>query len=606
MIIRTIRSALVTGFAMASGFAFELFPAALADAQTAREPVTYLDQAWSQADREWYYNFSQGATVMSYDILLNLEVADSQELFRSDANSERYGLIPQPPNPRTNPDGLPIGISKTVISTPAWKGAVTGEFAGVTCAMCHNSELRYQGKRLRIDGGNNNALDLQGYIRALDAAMQATLKDPAKFDRLASRLNATSADAKALLRSRFEVQAAQTHFYSTRSAASPYPWGPARLDALTMIANRMTANLPGIPENTSTAIAPVKPPFLWNAPQGLWTQWAAIVQDPIVRNLGETMGVYMDINLRASSPDEGLFASNAAIRELDRVENQLGRLAPPSWPEDVFGKIDRYKALAGKALFVTHCASCHNAWPYRWTEPNKYGKSFVLVGLTPQSYVGTDATQAEAVRPFAITGPLSDHLPGELRGKQVLPSGEFKAGLGLAILERAIAGARMSDAERAELHGYREFPPPPAPNGVYKAAPRDGVWATAPFMHNGSVPNLYEMLVPAKERTKKFYVGRDFDPVRVGVDTSGNSGRFLLDTALLGNSNAGHSFENGPRGYGVIGPLLADDERWAIVEYLKSIPETPGRVTPLGGPPDTRSGSPAAASEAQQPAWKQK
>ena len=50
-------------------------------------------------------------------------------------------------------------------------------------------------------------------------------------------------------------------------------------------------------------------------------------------------------------------------------------------------------------------------------------------------------------------------------------------------------------------------------------------------MHNGSVPNLYEMLVPAKERTKKFYVGREFDPIKVGLDTSGASGRFLLDTS---------------------------------------------------------------------------
>ena len=73
----------------------------------------------------------------------------------------------------------------------------------------------------------------------------------------------------------------------------------------------------------------------------------------------------------------------------------------------------------------------------------------------------------------------------------------------------------------SDLHGYREFPLPPAPDRVYKAAPRDGVWATPPFLHNGSVPNLYEMLIPANERTKKFYVGREFDPVKVGVDTSG-------------------------------------------------------------------------------------
>jgi hypothetical protein len=69
----------------------------------------------------------------------------------------------------------------------------------------------------------------------------------------------------------------------------------------------------------------------------------------------------------------------------------------------------------------------------------------------------------------------------------------------------------------------------------------------------------------------------------VGVDTSGETGRFLFDTSRPGNSNAGHSFENGA-GRGIIGPLLSDDARWAIVEYLKSIPDTPAQATPYGGP----------------------
>ena len=123
------------------------------------------------------------------------------------------------------------------------------------------------------------------------------------------------------------------------------------------------------------------------------------------------MGVFLPVDLSSKSPAEGLFQSNGAILELARVESQLERLAPPSWPEDVFGKIDRDKAKAGKALFMEHCASCHNAWPYRWTEPNKYGKRFVLVGLTPQSYVGTDRAQFDTLRPLAITGELSKFLP---------------------------------------------------------------------------------------------------------------------------------------------------------------------------------------------------
>ena len=301
------------------------------------------------------------------------------------------------------------------------------------------------------------------------------------------------------------------------------------------------------------------------------------------------MGVYMPINLRAKTPADGLFEANAAIPELQRVEKQLARLAPPSWPEDVFGKIDRDKAKAGKTLFVELCAGCHNAWPYRWTEPNKYGKRFVLVGLVPQSYVGTDQTQAEAIRAFAVTGHLADYLPPELRGKDAVPMAEFKRSIQREVLVRAVAKLKLTPAELLDLNGYRELPQPPAPDQVYKAAPRDGVWATPPFLHNGSVPNLYEMLVPASERSKKFCVGREFDPVKVGLDTTCGPGTFVMDTRLLANSNAGHSFQEGPRGNGIIGPLLTDDQRWALVEYLKSIPEEPGRVTPFGGPPTTSS-----------------
>jgi hypothetical protein len=177
------------------------------------------------------------------------------------------------------------------------------------------------------------------------------------------------------------------------------------------------------------------------------------------------------------------------------------------------------------------------------------------------------------------------------KGKAVVLTPDFRANLARHLLGRAVEKLKLSEGELADLNGFREFPLPLGSQANWKAAPRDGVWATPPFLHNGSVPNLYEMLIPASQRTKKFYVGRDFDPVKVGVDTSGNSGNFLFDTSLLGNSNAGHSFQSGPRGNGVVGPLLTENQRWAIVEYLKSIPEEPGRVTPFGGPPNAKSGN---------------
>jgi hypothetical protein len=556
-------------------------------AQSSTDGVIFLDQGWSQRDREMFYQISQGSQVIAYDIFLNLEVADGTELFRSDANSERYGLITQAANLRTNPDALPIGIAKTVTPTGRWKG----EYVGLTCATCHVAQLSFGGKRIRIDGGVGNTFDLMGYVCALDDALQATATTSAKFERLAARIGASSPSAKSALRKRFESDAARVHEYRTRALVTPIVWGPARIDAVAMIVNRLTAIAPGLPENWSTPLAPTKPPFLWNAPQGTWTQWRGVQQDPIARDLTETMGVFMPMDLHSKTPQEGLFDSNAALDNLQKIENALRRLAPPKWPEEVLGKIDREKAAKGKALFVSICAGCHNAWPYAWTEPNKYGKRFVRVGLVPQTDVGTDPGQFEDLRPYAITGQLSSQLPPPFQGKDTIPTGILYSLLQDLIVAKALGQLKLTETEAADLHGYREFPLPAPPLGVYKAAPRDGVWATPPFLHNGSVPNLYEMLIPAKDRTRKFYVGREFDSVKVGLDTSGGSGTFLMDTSLRGNSNAGHSFEDGPRGNGVLGPLFTDEQRWALIEYLKSIPEEAGRITPFGGPVNARTGN---------------
>jgi hypothetical protein len=533
-----------------------------ARAQTS-DNVIYLNQAWSQDDREWYYHFSQGSAVLGYDIFLNLEVAGGQDLFRSDANSVRYGLIPDPAK-GNNPDGLPIGISKATVVTPI-KYWPAGDYVGMTCAACHEGQLRYKGKVIRIEGGGNNAIDLQGLTRGLDDALRATLSDAAKFDRLAKRLGASSPDAKDKLRKRVENENERVHDYATRSTITLHPWGPGRMDALALIFNRALATLPGILENSTIAVAPTKPPFLWNAPHGLWTQWRGTVQDPIKRNVQESIGVYLPLDLSSKSLAEGLFQSSVPILDLQRAEDQLERLAPPNWPEDLLGKIDRDKAKVGKALFVQYCAHCHNVWPYRWTEPNKYGKRYVIVGLTPQKYVGTDRGQFETIRPFSIAGKLSNFLSKELlpefKDKPLLPSGEFMSAISFAVVDTALRKLNLTEAQELDLRGYRVrgggFSTTWPAEDVYKAGPRDGVWATAPFIHNGSVPNLYEMLIPAAERTEKFYLGGDFDPVRVGLDTMATSGTFLIDTTLPGNSNAGHSFENSPLGNGVIGPLLA-------------------------------------------------
>ena len=117
----------------------------------------------------------------------------------------------------------------------------------------------------------------------------------------------------------------------------------------------------------------------------------------------------------------------------------------------------------------------------------------------------------------------------------------------------------------------------------YKARPLNGVWATGPFLHNGSVPTLDDLLRPADQRPRFVRLGDPaFDAVKVGVkqpDLNKKTypayvdGYFVMDTQLDGNLNTGHAFGASADGnkVGVIGPEFSDAERMAIIEYLKTL-----------------------------------
>jgi hypothetical protein len=125
-------------------------------------------------------------------------------------------------------------------------------------------------------------------------------------------------------------------------------------------------------------------------------------------------------------------------------------------------------------------------------------------------------------------------------------------------------------ALREVMNGNRQ-------NGIraplqYKARPLNGIWATSPFLHNGSVLTLWELLSPYAERRSSFRLGtREFDPVRVGYASAGG---FRLDTSKAGNRNTGHLFDvptRANRGLGIIGRPFTAEERRALVEYLKTL-----------------------------------
>jgi hypothetical protein len=106
----------------------------------------------------------------------------------------------------------------------------------------------------------------------------------------------------------------------------------------------------------------------------------------------------------------------------------------------------------------------------------------------------------------------------------------------------------------------------PGPRDAYESRVLHGIWATAPYLHNGSVPNLWELLTPPEQRKPFFMVGsKKYDPTNVGYAADASpfkDGRRVVGPgADPGNSNSGHDF----------GTKLSDDEKWQLIEYLKQL-----------------------------------
>jgi hypothetical protein len=175
----------------------------------------------------------------------------------------------------------------------------------------------------------------------------------------------------------------------------------------------------------------------------------------------------------------------------------------------------------------------------------------------------------------------------------------MNVGAGLSLLDRLIrnhyyAEHNISAAQQAVYAGFDTLDTPQAVD-AYKPRPLEGAWAAPPYLHNGSVPNLYELLSPASERSTRFFVGRrEFDPVKVGLATQpaeGTTSGFWFDTTIAGNRNTGHEFSaayqpNGKSPAGAIGPALSPSQRMDLIEYLKLHRDDP----------DSQAKTPAACS----------
>ena len=554
------------------------------------QQVHYLEQ-WSASDRETYYFTPQGTQVkgLHYDWFKALELPFSQQRFAAPEYLARFGFLIDPNQRATpnNPGNLPVGFARH--QNPGSQD----EFLDITCAACHTGELRFNGQAVRIDGGSaqhvlpSSVPTLRGgsFGQALVASLTSTYYNPWKFERFARNVLGQDYDARhQQLRKDFKVSLdtfLKVAWNDTHRGLYPTEEGPGRTDAFGRIANASFGDAIS-PANYRVANAPVDYPQLWDMWTFDWVQWNGSAQQPMARNIGEALGVGATLNFFDANGQplkgDARYPSSVRLRDLHLIEQTLQRLKPPAWPEALLGTVDKTQAAKGRELFTENCAGCHVPRSVqsegRWVQHLK---------MLPVEFIGTDPGAANNIADHRFDLTALQWDPAELAQLDVqlqptptesLDLSKLSSAKGLAYVtafvgNRAYREANIPTAERPNMDGFG------LPIGVrelraYKARPLAGVWATAPFLHNGSVPSIYQLLSPQDERATTFYKGTfEYDPRHLGYRTEAFTNGFMFDTRITGNHNSGHEFRAGNRGNGVIGRLLQPEERWALLEYLK-------------------------------------
>jgi mono/diheme cytochrome c family protein len=380
----------------------------------------------------------------------------------------------------------------------------------VNCAVCHVGTVRDApgGARRIVAGMPANNLDLQGFERFLFACATSEKFTAARISAEMQRIGATDDLLNRLLLRHVALDIARERLLFLRDRFRFMDRAPD-----TGPGRVDTFNPPKVLLNFRMDLLPER-------------EWIGTCDLPSVWNQGKRKGMSLHWDGNNDSVEErnrsAAFGTGATPVTLDRaslrrMEQYLEQAAPPPYPY----AIDRALAARGEPIYGRYCARCHG----------RSGTDFTgeLVGrVTPIAAIGTDRHRL-------------DSYTEELCANQNL-------------LYAAFPDERFKHFRKT--HGYAN-------------QPLDGLWLRAPYLHNGSVPNLRELLEPAAKRSRTFHRGSDvYDPVDVGfvVDVAEEDGRryFLFDTSLPGNGNAGH---DGPD----YGTQLPSADKAALLEYLKTL-----------------------------------
>lgn len=612
-------------------------------AEVACADVECLEQGWNDEQRRWWYTTTQGSRLLPLSWFLALEqpkaTSPSPTPFLDRAHLEDMGYIANP-DPVNNPHDLPLGFAVDVNATmsadlmcdtfPETCDALTMRepWVGMTCSACHTNEITFNGRRLRVEGAPTLA-DFQRFEEDLLQSLKETAEDRDQFDRFArSVLGAgQSIDGRLSLEKQLKEQIDWQQALADKNAAPEVRYGHGRLDAQGHILNKVALTIKADDQiNNVLADAPASYPHIWNTSQQPQLQWNGIAPrmfklrwlgestelGALVRNTSEVIGVFAHIETDNSKVWRG-YRSSARVDNLVSLERQLAELQSPVWPEDLLGPIDWDLATRGREVFTRKingqsCADCHSHMAPDDTT------SDMVIEMTPLRKIGTDVfTTCNTVLHQSIAGnftgqPVDTKLNkiGETDyTRLMLVNATVGAILGKwdEVISVAFWKDNRPDGSRTEgVSGLEEILPGVSDQAkidqattcltiendllAYKSRSLNGIWATAPYLHNGSVPTLYDLLLPARMRTiatgfepeipdgtelrpETFGVGnREFDPVKVGFVSDPDQNPFVFRARndngepIPGNFNSGHE-------YGTSG--LSEEDRRALLEYLKTL-----------------------------------
>ena len=418
---------------------------------------------------------------------------------------EYFGMIQEEGQP------LPVGFSRRI---------VTGvERAWLNCSVCHVATYTLPGDDTvyQIAGGPSNELRLYDLIVFLtdvgtDPAFTADAVIAAvNSDEVPGHLNFLE---RQLYRYAVHPQVIAGLLALNKDLAfvrRQEDYGPGRVDTFNTY-KVLQFNFPMGPDSiTDEALnGSTDYPSIWmqRPREGMNLHWDGNNSSVTERNFSAALGA-------------GVSPVSVDVESLYKIRDWINDLEAPPFPKPEL--IDQAKVERGAELYADYCASCHGmkvdgAYDYRTTKYPYLGQ------VVPMEEIGTDI------------GRWASYTQG------------------------------FADVQNTLYSGYDwQFKNFKKTDG-YANSPLDGIWARSPYLHNGSVPTLRDLMNASSERPKQWYRGSlelDLDRVGYRHDQAGG-GQFLYDTSVLGNSNTGHE------GY-EYGTELPDADKDAIVEYMKTL-----------------------------------